>query len=201
MTWNDITLKKFYEIQEILSVQDEWTTLNLVDCIYGIESQNLTLHEVGKYDISFLNEEMPKPEIKKHYTLNGTKYNSNFDLTRVSVAQFIDYQNYAKEQPIRIEKILSVFFIPTTAKEYNTDYDINKVQEDLLELPITVATSIAFFFSRQLEMFMMLFLFYLKEEIEKMEIEPTKKKLVLENLDNLDSFSSELFHTCLNIVK
>jgi hypothetical protein len=193
-TWNDITLKKFYEIQEILSVQDEWTTLNLVDCIYDIESQNLTLHEISKYDISFLNEEMPKPEIKKYYTLNGTKYNSNFDLTRVSVAQFIDYQNYTKIKTQKFEDILSIFFIPATAKEYNTGYDIEKVKEDLLELPITVVTSIAFFFNRQLEIFMKIFLYFLKEEMMDMEMTPEKRLQLMNQIKILESTPLELSH-------
>ena len=45
MTWNDINLKQFYDIREILSVEDDWTYLNLIDCIYGVNSQNLPINE------------------------------------------------------------------------------------------------------------------------------------------------------------
>ena len=128
MTWNDINLKQFYDIREILSVEDDWTYLNLIDCIYGVNSQNLPINELKKFDISFIKDEIPDVKLKKYYTLNGTKYNSNCDITRVSVAQFIDYQNYLKEDEVRLEKLLSVFFMPDGCKDYNTGYDIIKVQ-------------------------------------------------------------------------
>lgn len=195
MNWNDITLKKFYEIQEILSVEDEYTMVNLIDCIYNVDSQSMPLHKIKEYDISFLKTDIPKPEIKKTYTLNGTTYNSNFDLTSVSVAQFIDYQNYLKQKPVKYEDILSVFFMPTSAKEYNTGYDISKVKEDLLELPITVVTSISFFFKKQLELFVMLIHYYLQDELNKIEMTPKMRNQLMKHLDKMQSLNSELFRT------
>lgn len=195
MTWNDITLDKFYKIQELLSTPDEYTTFNLVDLIYNVDCQSMPLHKIKEYDISFLNTDMQKPEIKKTYTLNGTTYNSSFDLTRVSVAQFIDYQNYLKQKPIKYEDILSIFFIPKSAKEYNTGYDINKVKEDLLELPITVVTSISFFFKKQLELFVMLIHYYLQDELNKIEMTPKMRNQLMKLLDRMQSLNSELFHT------
>ena len=56
--WTNITLKDWYEIQDILSVEDEYTTFNLLDYLYGIDSSNMTLAEVSKYSggLSFLND-------------------------------------------------------------------------------------------------------------------------------------------------
>lgn len=201
MKWSDITLKKYYEIQNILSVEDDWTMLNLIDCIYGVDSQSLPIYKLKEFNISFMKEPIPEVKLEKQYTLNGTVYNSNCDITKVTVAQFIDYQNYIKEPEVRLEKLLSVFFMPEGSKDYNTDYDIIKVQEDLLELPIDVAQSIGFFFGKQLHLFMILFPYSLINQVEKMKMEKKKKKKIIAHIKQMDYFNSELYHTFLNTAK
>ena len=201
MNWENITLKQFYEIQSILSVTDDWTYLNLIDCVYGVNSQNLPINELKKYDISFIKDEIPEAKLQKYYTLNGTKYNSNCDLTKVTVAQFIDYQNYIKEDEVRLEKLLSVFFLPEGHKDYNTGYDIIKVQEDLLDLPIDVAQSIGFFFGRQLRVFFRVFRYYLIKEVKTLKMEKTKKKELIQNIKKMDLWGLVSYLSSLNTVR
>lgn len=200
-TWHDITLRQFKQIQEFLAQQDEWTTLNLVNLIYNIDAEDLPVHKLKEYSLNFLTEKIPNVKINKTYTLNGTVYNSNYDLTRVTTAQFIDYQNYSKEEHIEINKLLSVFMIPQGYDKYNDGYDIQKVQEDILEMRMDDLNTIGFFFNNQLTVFITLFQSYLKQEIEEMEIEPMKKKEILDLLDNYQQHSSELFRMSSNIVK
>ena len=161
----------------------------------------LTADELKKYDISFIKEPIPEVKLKKHYTLNGTKYNSNYDLTKVTVAQFVDYQNYLKEDEVRLEKLLSVFFMPEGYKDYNKDYDIIKVQEDLLQLPIDVAQSIGFFFERQFKIFLILFRYYLTKQVKKLKMEKSKKKELLENLKKMDFWDLVSSLSSLNIAR
>lgn len=201
MNWNDITLKQFYEIQSILSVTDDWTYLNLIDCVYGVNSQNLPINELKKYDISFIKDEIPEVKLKKYYTLNGKKYNSNCDITRVSVAQFIDYQNYLKEDEVRLEKLLSVFFMPDGCKDYNTGYDIIKVQEDLMDLPIPVAQSIGFFLGRQFKLLFLIFRYYLIKQVKKLKMEKQKKKELIADIKKMDLWGLASSLTSLNTVK
>lgn len=200
MNWNDITLRQYYEIQDIVSVQDDYTALNLIDCIYKVDSQSLPIHQLKGFNLSFLSEPIPEVKLQKQYTLNGTVYNSNCDITKVTVAQFIDYQNYSKEKP-QLNKLLSVFFFPEGFKDYNTGYDIIKVQDDLLELPITVANSIAFFFGRQFRIFFWLFQRCLIKEVKKMKIQKKEKKELIRSIRNLDLWSLASFPIFLNIAK
>lgn len=201
MNWENITLKQFYDIREILSVEDDWTYLNLIDCIYGVNSQNLPINELKKFDISFIKDEIPEVKLKKYYTLNGTKYNSNCDITRVSVAQFIDYQNYLKEDEVRLEKLLSVFFMPDGCKDYNTGYDIIKVQEDLMDLPIPVAQSIGFFLGRQFKLLFLIFRYYLIKQVKKLKMEKTKKKKLIADIKKMDFWGLASSLSSLNTVK
>lgn len=201
MKWNDITLKQFYEIKEILSVQDDWTILNLIDCIYNVDCQNLPINELKKYDISFIKEPIPEVKVNKYYTLNGTKYSSNCDITKVTVAQFIDYQNYIKEDEVRLEKLLSVFFMPDGCKDYNTNYDIIKVQDDLLELPIDVAQSIGFFLGKQFKILFILFRYCLQKQVKKLKMDKKKKQELLNNLKKMDLWDLVSSLSYLNTVK
>ena len=201
MNWNDITLKQFYEIQDILSVEDDYTVFNLIDYLYNVDCQSLPIKELKKYDISFIKEPIPDVKLKKEYTLNGNVYKSNCDITKVTVAQFIDYQNYVKQPQLRLEDLLSVFFLPKGCKDYNKDYDITKVKEDLLELPITVANSIGFFFGRQFKIFFLLFRYSLIRQVKKLKMEKEKKTELISNLKKMDLWGLVSSLTYLNTVR
>lgn len=201
MNWNDITLKQFYEIQNILSTEDEYTVFNLIDYLYNVDCQSLPITQLKQYDISFIKQPIPEIKLEKEYILNGIVYKSNIDITKVTVAQFVDYQNYIKQPEIKLEDLLSVFFIPKSCKDYNQDYDIIKVKEDLLELPITVAQSIGFFLGRQFKIFFLIFRYCLQKQVKKLKMEKKKKKELLNNLKKMDLWGLVSSLTYLNTVK
>lgn len=190
--WTNITLKDWYEIKNIMSLEDEYTVYNLIDYLYDIDSTNIPISELKKYDISFLKEE-PNITPKDEYEINGDIYYANLNLTEVTAAQFIDYQNYIKEKELRFEKLLSVFIFPKGHK-YNDGYDMKKVQKDLLELPFAVANKIGFFFKTQFKTFVHLTLYYLEKEIQKTTTNKETKKKLRKNFQNLQSLLSELSH-------
>lgn len=194
MSMREITLKDWYEIQDIMSVQDEYTIFNLIDYFYGIDSTSLPLTELSKYDISFLNDfnNLDRVKLQDEYVINGTTYVGHTDLTKINVAQFIDFQNYVKVQPIRYEKVMSVFIMPKGCK-YNEGYDMKKVQQDLLELPFIVVQKLAFFFEIQLQMFVKLFLFYLTQDLKKMDGEKAKQAAKL--IEEMQAITTELCPT------
>lgn len=194
MEWKDITLRQFNKIQELLEVEDEYTSLNILDYLFEIDSADLPLSEFGKYrnSLKFLSESIPNVEIEKEYTINGRTYTSSFDLTVVTTAQFIDYNNYCKEEKKDYAKLLSVFFIPK-GHNYNDGYNMREVQEDLQDLNIAVVQSAAFFMTRQFQIFASLFLHYLTETLKKEKMNTEKKKQIIEILEQADLANSELF--------
>ena len=138
-TWKDITLRQFNKIQDLLQEIDEYTTLNIIDVIYDVDSADMPAMEVmNKYahSLDFLMTTIPTNEkLKDVYTINQREYNSNINLTQMTTAQFVDYQNYSKENPVDISKCLSVFIIPK-GHTYNDGYDLKQVQDFLLhQLP------------------------------------------------------------------
>lgn len=193
--WKDITLKQFLTIQELLTEPDEYLKFNLLDVVYGIDSASLTVSELAPYKdaLNFLNESIPHVKLLKEYTLNGVVYESNFDLTVVTVAQFVDYQNYIREENPSFNKLLSVFFVPK-GMEYNKGYDVKKVQEDLLELDICSVVTLAFFFEIQLSIFLSSFQRSSIKSVKKMKVSKEQKRAMIKKLEEMDLSSLISFH-------
>lgn len=191
--WNDITLRDWTKMEEIIKRNDEFSEIDLIAYLYGQEVENMPYGEFKqKYGnaLEFLHTEVPKVKIHKTYKLNGRKYNSNFKLTEVKTAQFMDYMEYAKNPTP--EKLLSVFFTPKGHK-YNDGYDLETVQNDLLDLDLPTVLSACFFFVQQLRVYAEIIQFYLIDQTKMMTKEQRqviKDSLKQMDLDSLVSYLS-----------
>lgn len=188
-TWKDITLRQFNKIQDLLQEIDEYTTLNIIDVIYDVDSANLPAMEVmNKYahSLDFLMTTIPTNEkLKEIYTINQREYNSNINLTQMTTAQFVDYQNYSKENPVDISKCLSVFIIPK-GHTYNDGYDLKQVQDDIKDLDMVTINTLAFFFKKLYILLLEITLLCLTQDTKKMNIPTEKKEEILNQLKQID---------------
>ena len=191
--WKDITVAQFYKIKDIIEgPQDDYMTLNLLDIIYDIDSSNMPISELNKYNgaLEFINTEIPLVKLEEKYEINGIIYMTGYNLSKISAAQFIDYNNYTGTN--KYEDYLSVVFIPE-GHQYNDGYDIEQVKKDLLNLPITVVRSLVFFYTLQCTKLQNSFLSYLKKDLRKMKMEKEKRKEIEELIDKLEKTNLELF--------
>ena len=188
-TWKDITLRQFNKIQDLLQEIDEYTTLNLIDVLYDVDSANMPAMEVmNKYahSLDFLTTTIPTNEkLKETYTINQREYNSNINLTQMTTAQFVDYQNYTKENPVDISKCLSVFIIPK-GHTYNDGYDLKQVQDDIKDLDMVTINTLAFFFKKLYILLLETTLLCLTQETTQMNIPTQKKEEILNQLKQID---------------
>ena len=188
-TWKDITLRQFNKIQDLLQEIDEYTTLNIIDVLYDVDSADMPAMEVmNKYahSLDFLMTTIPTNEkLKDVYTINQREYNSNINLTQMTTAQFVDYQNYSKENPVDISKCLSVFIIPK-GHTYNDGYDLKQVQEDIKDLDMVTINTLAFFFKKSYILLLETTLLCLTQDTKKMNIPTEKKEEILNLLKQID---------------
>ena len=188
-TWKDITLRQFNKIQDLLQEIDEYTTLNIIDVLYCVDSADMPAMEVmNKYahSLDFLMTTIPTNEkLKETYTINQREYNSNINLTQMTTAQFIDYQNYSKENPVDISKCLSVFIIPA-GHTYNDGYDLKRVQDDIKDLDMVTINTLAFFFKKLFVLLLEITLLCLTQDTKKMNIPTQKKEEILNQLKQID---------------
>ena len=140
-SWDNISIDKYYQIKDILDAEgDDDITKNvrLVALMLDKDESevwDMELSKVGEYidKLRFLNKfdipDHPRMKINIHgYELEVMK-----DVTKINVAQYVDYQSFA-QLPLRegIDKILSIFLIPKGCS-YNTGYDIVDLQKSIRE--------------------------------------------------------------------
>ena len=95
----------------------------------------------------FLDEQVPRPAaVPKVIRLGGFDLVPTTKVTKITTAQFVDYQTFAKEGHKRLVEQLSCFLIPSGC-EYNEGYDIDTVQSAIRDnLTVTQAQGLAAFF-------------------------------------------------------
>lgn len=148
-----IKAKELLEDTELDAMEKE---LQLMALLLGVDYDELL--ELPMTDIQelypqldFLNDFKADDVTKiKHIVLNNVKYDVILDTKKFSVAQYVDFQTYVKEQNRKMGELLSTILIPH-GKKYNEGYDIVNTINDIYDyLPITTANAILFFFTKKL---------------------------------------------------
>ena len=148
MTYNDITLRQYLKVKN-LDTDDVEDQIRATEILLNINADNLTIQEWAEKvkELDFLAEPIPKTIIRFSYNINNRVYDCRPRLDNLSVSQYMDYVNLAKDQD-HPERILAVILIPE-GKKYAEGYDINQVYEDILDIPVIDFFSILDFFILQ----------------------------------------------------
>ena len=100
------------------------------------------------------------------------------DFRKITTAQYIDYQTFAKDIEMNVVEILSTMMIPK-GKKYNQDYDVLEVQKAIREhMSVADALSLFAFFFAQYRQSIMDSLTYSREMAMKLR-DPEKRKRTL----------------------
>lgn len=187
MDWNSITLKQYNQLKEILldpEFTDEDRVIYQIQILFDIDPLKLSVSELKYYitQMSFLSKDIPKMKIKNSYQLGKNRYKLDKRLEKFTVAQFLDWRNLIQNGGTDTDNyanLLSVFFIPEDKKEYNEDYDIQEVKNDISEyLTIPDAMSISSFFLTFRKALLVRSLLYSKRLTLKTKIPLQKKREV-----------------------
>lgn len=140
-SWDNISIDKYYQIKDILDAEgDDDITKNvrLVALMLDKDESevwDMELSKVGEYidKLRFLNKFDIPDHPRMKINIPGYELEVMKDVTKINVAQYVDYQSFAK-LPLRegIDKILSIFLIPKGCS-YNTGYDIVDLQKSIRE--------------------------------------------------------------------
>lgn len=202
--WENITIEKYYKIKDILDDEtDDDITKNvkLVAVMLNKDEQevwDMDMAEAGEYisRLQFLNKfELPKnPNMKiklPSYDLVVIK-----DLTKINVAQYVDFQNFVK-MPMResMEKILSIFLIPEGCS-YNTGYDILDLQKEIREnMSFRVGEGLLSFFIEKYGRSLIHSLVYCRRQVRK-----TKDKEMMENLEKTEKEIQKKLDSLIHLI-
>lgn len=155
MNWNEISVKQYYEILDILreESEDDAISLNarLIDCIWGIDSADIPVIRFSWYinELEFLQNPY-KPKIPKNeYTIKGITFIPTLDVSKITTAQYIDFQELIKRGDTK--HLLNVFFIKKDEEYGQSDY--SELLWENLSLPDYA--DVQFFFLHLLDRLMM----------------------------------------------
>ena len=193
LTWKDIKYRTLLDIREAANIEDENDRVfAIMEAVFGEDVLDLPLKDFNEKckELQFLQKEIPNDLHVKDIKVNGREYYFDGLLGKITTAQYIDFQNYQKNNDE--QKSFSVFIIPKGHK-YNDGYDIEQVFNDILDIPVPVLFSASFFFSRQFELFIRIFRRYSIKQMKKLGL----PKEAMENLEKVVNLSTEMMLTPL----
>lgn len=194
-TWNNVTISDYVQINKILNDQNLTNlqkSVSLVSIITGIPERdiyNLPIDESSKLisKLEFLNDVNidTNPRYKTLY-IGETKYEVLTDITKLTTAQFIDYQSLSSLTPEELlPAALSIFLIPE-GKKYGEGYDITVLRKKIYEkLNFVVAQQLVGFIISKYKEYLETSLTYLERtQLTKtnQESQNTKLKEVIQKL-------------------
>ena len=190
-TYDRLTINKYYELVDILNnveaneYEKNTAILSVLTDIDEDDLMNLKLSEFNELmqNTAFLNKAPGNKIIASKYKIGDYTLIPQTDLSNITVTQFLDYQVYVKDVDKNLVNILSVFLIPE-GKEYNKDYDINKVRDEIENnLSIVDAMSLSAFFLSLFKALLTAIQYSFRRKIKKMKkmkIIPEKEMEMIE---------------------
>lgn len=184
MKWEEITVNQYYEILDIL--KDEVgdaieTNTRLIDCIWGIDSADIPIVKFSYYldELKFLQDPYKPKAPKSEYTIKGIKFKPTLDVSKITTAQYIDFQELVKREEHKL--LLNVLFIKD-----GEDYGQSDYSELLWEnLTLPDYSDVMFFFLHLLDGLMTDTLNSSKKILKKMyrkEKDPQKKEELMNEM-------------------
>ena len=194
MNWNDISIKQYNDIKNLYldtELSDEDRLILQINILFGVDALKLKTNELHKYinEMKFLGSKIPKMKLKKEYKLGGNVYTLKKELKDVTVAQWLDFQNFLKDgggDTDNFPNLLSIFFFPKGEDEYGDGYDIEQVRSDINNhLSIAEALSISSFFLTYRKALSIRFLLYTRKQTLKAPLTKEQKKKVKKEMRKL----------------
>ena len=193
LKWSDIKYRTLLDIREAANIEDENERVYaIMEAVFGEDVLDLPLKDFNEKckELQFLQKEIPNDLHVKDIKVNGREYYFDGLLGKITTAQYIDFQNYQKNEDEH--KAFSVFIIPKGHK-YNDGYDMEQVFNDILDVPVPVLFSASFFFIRQFELFIRIFRRYSIKQMKKLGL----PKEAMENLEKVVNLSTTMMLTPL----
>ena len=194
MNWNDISIKQYNDIKNLYldtELSDEDRLILQINILFNVDALKLKTTELHKYinEMKFLGEKVPKMKIKNEYKLGENVYILKKELKDVTVAQWLDFQNFLKDgggDTDNYANLLSIFFFPKGETEYGENYDIEQVRQDINNhLSIAEAMSISSFFLTYRKESLLRFLLYTRKQTLKAPLTKEQKKKVKKEMRKL----------------
>lgn len=185
--YRNLPIGKYLEIQELSrdeSIDALDQQVKTIAILTGLsEDEVLALPIVEYKELSgktlFLEKEYEgNMVVAKSYKIGGFELIPVKDITKVTTAQYVDYQTFSKEIDKYIVETLSTLLIPK-GKKYNDGYEITEVHKAIREnLSVADVLSLSAFFLTSWLKSIKGFQTYLEQEIRRFPNKEMRNKLM-----------------------
>lgn len=187
-SWNKITvadydrIMSFTEDESLAPIEIDIKVLSVLCDVAEDEIWNMTPGEVGqlRQGMKFLNHfDFPKKLRSQKMVINGEQYEIQADVSKFTVAQYVDFQQLWKDRDKQKGVMLSVFIVPR-GKKYNEGYNATELADTLYNsVSIVDYNTICFFFLKELRTSIeasLLSSIWMLERMMRKEKNPEKKE-------------------------
>ena len=153
--YRNLPIGKYLEILELSqdenvdALEQQVKTISILTGLTEQDVMNLPIMEYSELagKTKFLEKQYDgKLQVAKSYGLGGYELIPVKDFTKITTAQYVDYQTFSKEGDKYIVESLSTLLIPK-GKKYNDGYDIADVHKAIREnLSVADVLSLSAFF-------------------------------------------------------
>lgn len=183
--WNELTIKKYYDIIALQkeNYEDEFDRdIDLVSVVFDVDANRLPLSEFNGYllKLKTLTPNIPIEDLKETYI--DAKYWVDINVANITTAQYMDFENYRKENDL--VGMMSCVLLPIN-HTYLDGYDIDAVKRDIEKMNMIDVHSILNFFLRYCENYTERSLHYLRKNLKKLNLNKEKQTEIEEKLNNL----------------
>lgn len=174
--YEKLTIGKYDELQLIYEsdLSDYEKNVEIVALcndleVEDVEDMSLTTFNTLLQSTAFLYEAPKKKIVATKYVLGGTEFDVVMNMGKLTVAQYLDYQEYIKNPDKNRVELLSIFLIPKGCK-YGEGYDMFEIQKIIREnLSIIDAIALTDFFLLLYQSLMKATLSSLKRRLKRMK--------------------------------
>ena len=153
-SWNTLPIGKYLEIKDILEdKENEDRDISILSVLTGLDVD--TIMDMSIFDVEYLSKQAsfiytPIPKRMagiRHFVIDGEKYDVCYDFSRITTAQYIDFNSFISDTRKYYANILTTFIIPH-GKKYCEGYEATELANMFLEkLDVQTAENAYFFFA------------------------------------------------------
>lgn len=199
-SWDDVTLKTFYDILDISndSTIDIYTReCKIISAVTGeslftIQHLDLQSYTVLSSKLKFLSTPVPQRMPEDTVTLNSTTYIVDKFVKDITAQQYLDYKVRGNDKSVSKAQLtaglISCFLHPKGSAYNDGTYDIDKVIDDIMNfMTVPEVTALSTFFMIQYKALSKALVQYSIRLIKKSkEIPKQDKKKILEMMSKLE---------------
>lgn len=204
MTWKDVTVWQYQQIQNLITKKDNQTDLDVAVKTLAIltnqtESQidSISLKELNKelLKIKFVLDEVPSPKPVDYIQIGDKRYRCMFDIKNLPYSRYLETKFFGEDVGNNLHKIAASMVMPMkkTWLGWKIDkYDASRHEEyasDLLEAPFEAVYGSVVFFCQVFKTSISNLKDYLMEGMMAKGMTTVEAEKIMEALcENMDGF-------------